>query len=419
MVQFFQGGPSRSQLISDILGPALGESLGNFAGSYFANKTLQDTLKDKSLQNKPLSERWELLQSRLAPHGRHGEKVFEKNMLVEQQRQSEKQEKLDKKKSFLFQKLLNKQPLTEQESQLFTPKELTDVANYHQKIDLQNLKNAGKSPMGGLGGQPIPEDQINRIEEVIKAFPQANDDQLALEMAKRGVNPYYFRDYLENRRSQLDLSQKNAQQDFENKFKIHKEEAKFDEEVYDKAKNAEDQLEAISNIFHAIRSGNVKPSNFSNILRGFGVVGDKLADAFLNKDQAEFSASIPQLIVGMKDIFGVRLSDADLRVVKDKLPDIGKSSEANEAILKVIEKYANISIQRAKIAGDVKKENAGYRSLNYRDEVENRLNEWKKETFKQNRVITDEVMDHYLDMFNGDPDQASAQAEKEGYVLSH
>lgn len=150
----------------------------------------------------------------------------------------------------------------------------------------------------------------------------------------------------------------------------HKESSKYDEEIRNAAKTAENELEALGDIEEALNSGKVSPTNWSNIFRGFGKVGDKLADLFTTKEQAIISASLPRLLEGAKEIFGVRLSDADLKVIQDKLPGLGKSPEANKAIVGILKKYAKLNKQRGEIARRLKKENKGMRPLGYEDKVE-------------------------------------------------
>jgi hypothetical protein len=98
----------------------------------------------------------------------------------------------------------------------------------------------------------------------------------------------------------------------------------------------------------------------------------------MNKDEATLLSSIPQLLEGWKQVFGIRLTDADLKILQDKLPDIGKSPEANKAILKVMKKYGEMSSLRHKIATDIKKGNKGIRPLGYADMIEERFDEMVK-----------------------------------------
>ena len=161
-------------------------------------------------------------------------------------------------------------------------------------------------------------------------------------------------------------------------IEFHKESQKYDEDLSEKARRAKNQIETFSDIQKSIDSGNVKPASWTNIFRNFGETGNRLANAVMNKDEATLLSSIPQLLEGWKQVFGVRLTDADLRVLQDKLPDIGKSPEANKAILKVMKKYGEMSTLRSKIASDIKKKNKGIRPLGYSDLVEERFDEMTK-----------------------------------------
>lgn len=159
---------------------------------------------------------------------------------------------------------------------------------------------------------------------------------------------------------------------------IHEESAKFDDKLEENTKVARDQFEHIKDIEKAVRSGKVKPFSVSNIFRKFGPIGELFAKAALNNDEATLMSSIPSLLAGWKEVFGVRLSDADLKILEEKLPDIGKNPEANLAITGIIKKYADRTILRSKIAQDIKEKNGGYRPMGYANQIEKRYEEMTK-----------------------------------------
>src|SRR6185436_7038575 len=161
-------------------------------------------------------------------------------------------------------------------------------------------------------------------------------------------------------------------------IEFHKEGAKYDEDLRKHTKAAKSQIEAIGTIRKAVSSGNVKPQNLANVLKSFGSIGNRVAEAMLNEDQAALVASIPQLLEGWKEVFGVRLSDADLRLLQDKLPSLGKTPEANKTILKIMEKYADQTVLRSKIASEIKKQNNGLRPIDYAEQVEERFDKMIK-----------------------------------------
>lgn len=151
---------------------------------------------------------------------------------------------------------------------------------------------------------------------------------------------------------------------------FHKESAKYDEDLLKSYKRGLNQDIAINDTIKSIKSGNVKPSHLANVFKDMGTWGDKLSSALLNKDEAQIQASIPYLIEGWKEVFGIRLSDADLRVIQDKLPSIGKSPEANLAIARILQKYSKLNKLRFEVGKNIKEKNNGLRPLGYADRVE-------------------------------------------------
>jgi hypothetical protein len=369
MAMVWQGPKSRAALLSESLGNSLGEGLANFTGNYFANQKLESIMSDPQYKDKPLEEKWQAMQRGLGPYGNFGKEAMQRQLQIDEKREQRKSANL---RSSAFNKIMNKQQLTPQEEQALTPEDRLGIAKHEQALEIAQLKAGGKKTQAA---QPIDPDQMQRIDAVRNnpAYQDASPSKKYQLLTNAGVSK-------ENAKAETDIfteEEKNKSAVGKREIDIHKLSTKVDEDIAEKAKSADRQLEAISTIRKTIRSGNVKPKSIANALRGFGVVGDKIADAYLNEDQAAFAASIPSLIEGMKDLFGVRLSDADLRIVQDKLPALGKDPKANEAILEVIEKYANLGKKRGEIARQVKKESQGLRKLDFADEVENRLERWK------------------------------------------
>ena len=171
-----------------------------------------------------------------------------------------------------------------------------------------------------------------------------------------------------------------AMQDADRKelIEFHKGSQKYDDDLRNKTQIAKSQMETFKDIEKAVDSGNVKPESLANIFKGFGNIGNKISEALLTGDQATILASIPQLLEGWKQVFGVRLSDADLKLLNDKLPSIGKSPEANKAVLKIMKKYSEMTLLRGKIATDIKKQYNNLRPLGYEDMIEERFDQMIK-----------------------------------------
>lgn len=174
------------------------------------------------------------------------------------------------------------------------------------------------------------------------------------------------------KRAEAQLKRIEKQEDVarEDRREAHKESAAFDKEIQEGAKRAQQQITAVKDISEALASGKVRPGAVSNVFRNLGPVGEKISEAFKSAEQGKFEANIPQLLEGWKEVFGVRLSDADLKILQSKLPDIGKSPEANKAVLDVISRNTKAPLLRAEIASQIKSQNGGMRPLNFSDMVE-------------------------------------------------
>ncbi len=92
MVQVINTGNPQGK-IAEMLGLSLGQGLGNGINTYYANKALEDVINDKSLEDKPMSEKMGKLQSALSPYGEKGQEIFQQRMQIEQQDYAEKKQK--------------------------------------------------------------------------------------------------------------------------------------------------------------------------------------------------------------------------------------------------------------------------------------------------------------------------------------
>jgi len=237
----------------------------------------------------------------------------------------------------------------------------------------------GTAPLGGLSGTPLSSQEADSIETVLSENRDASAEQLEVAFNRAGIAPGRTGKIIESRRRTEEQNVKTKSEDKKinrkEQLEFHKESQKYDEELNKSTKIAKNQIDTIKIINQSIGSGNVKPNSVANLFKGFGVLGDKISNAYLNGDQAALQASIPALLEGWKEVFGVRLSDADLRILQDKLPGLGNSLEANKAILKVMTKYSKMALLRSKIGLEIKEKNGGLRPLNYANKIEQRYDE--------------------------------------------
>lgn len=237
-------------------------------------------------------------------------------------------------------------------------------------LDAEGLEPSKKEPPQRKSqakvqpNQPIPQDVILKTAiqyPQLAARMQGHNDELERER-RHGID---------RKDKQTEISSKERRED-------HKESQKFDDDLRHKNEIARKQVEAIKTIEKSLDSGNVKPNSIANIFKGLGPIGDKISAAFLNGDQSALLAAIPQLLEGWKEVFGVRLTDADLKLLEDKLPSLGKTPEANRSVMNILKKYSDMNLLRGKIADDIVKKNNNFRPRGFARIVDERFDEMTK-----------------------------------------
>jgi hypothetical protein len=247
----------------------------------------------------------------------------------------------------------------------------------------ERLTRPEKEKNKRLSETPIDPEQLRKIEETRKdpEFEKASPSKkyqmfthngVSLNNAKAEADIYAEEEKIASKKQKGEEKKTTAEkkQEFDEKLRIHKESEEYDKEVLSKSRTAKRTLENVNEAEKALSSGKVKPNNAINVLRFFGEPGKALSNALMNKETKAIQALMPEFLEGKKELFGVRLSDADLNLLKDKSIDIGNSIEANRSVLRLIRKYAEQSILRGDIASELSKKYAGYRPLEYERKVD-------------------------------------------------
>lgn len=246
-------------------------------------------------------------------------------------------------------------------------------------------------PRGRISEEPITADQLRRIEEVRKKpeFSTSSPSQKYQLLTSGGVSRANAESEskiaaeegkvkAENSKVEAKKTQEQNKQEYDEKLRVHKESDEYDKDVLSKARSAKRTLENVKEAEKALASKKVSPNSTINVLRHFGEPGKALSNAIMNKETKAIQALMPEFLEGKKELFGVRLSDADLRLLQDKSIDIGNSLEANKAVLGLIKKYADQSILRGDIASEISKKHGNYRPLGYErmidEEVDRQMN---------------------------------------------
>ncbi len=307
-----------------------------------------------------------------------------------------------------------------------------------QQLKAYELMN--KPPPGGISAQSVPPEVSQAIPEIINANKEANADELAIAFDKAGIPRAYSNSYIENRRRQDEAKSKKETKASEvgrkEQLEFHKESQKYDEKLTTEADAGNKQLKSIQRQRELIPQIKKKDRIISALF-----AGTKMENLVKSKDAQEFDSLVLPMIEGKKETFGVRLSDADLRLVLQKIATSEKDPEANKAILDWQELEAKMAIDKRKIADEIRKDNEGLRPLDFQSQIRDRL---EKKYGDEIQEKTDAIMslkddpeseariverkkvpsgtpldtksiDRYLKLSNNDPNKAAEMAREDGY----
>jgi hypothetical protein len=251
------------------------------------------------------------------PLGDYGQQLLQQRLPIEQMRGQEAQQQQERAAaSQLWQSLYPDQPIP----QGIGVKDIVNLA-----------KVTHKAPPGGASAQPPPAQYTQLIGDILKSNQNATADELQQAFDASGIPRNLSASYIETarRKDESKIKQEEGKEGLEMKY--HERSEPFVKEVKEQAKQAESQRTATRQMRESIARGDtgygVFRAAFGSLLPG------NLMEQFLSPDEAVFEAAVPNLLEGMKDLFGTRISDADLRLLRGKLPSLGKSPEANEQIL--------------------------------------------------------------------------------------
>jgi len=223
--------------------------------------------------------------------------------------------------------------------------------------------------------QMSPEEQeIDTLTSEADAY-----DRAATQYAE--VNPTQSRnlkDTANNKRKAVEkIKDRIADKQIANqkeKVRIDKNQEKTYNKIQNEAEHAESHLKSSAQARKAIASGNVGTKGIGGLKRAF-FKGSKWEEYFKNEDHALLEAAALEDFSGMKDMFGTRLSDADLKVVSGKVVSPYKSNEANLAIIDYREFQDRMKIAKAEVADQIIEENGGYKPYDFSKQIRQRMGE--------------------------------------------
>lgn len=204
---------------------------------------------------------------------------------------------------------------------------------------------------------------------------------------------------------------------------FHKESAPYWKKITEGGDASKKRLRSFETMEKNLSSGKLNPKNFSNFMANLSK-GSIFEGLFSNPETEEFKAASFNIYEGMKDTFGTRLSDADLKLASNKVPDPSKSEAANKKIIDFWKFFDKANIEKEKIGREIIRENKGLRPIDLEDQIHQRMDEKfgdeaQKKIYEVLKApglpLTEDLMDKYLDMAGDDPIEAERLAREDGY----
>jgi hypothetical protein len=247
-------------------------------------------------------------------------------------------------------------------------------------VQTQQVKNQQPAKaLGGITGQPIPQNISQEISNVLNENKEANADELAIAMGNRGIPQAYSNSYIENRRRQDEAKAKRSQPGDE--FSKGREKAVLDytNESLQNRENTKDMAFTIATARKAI-NGEISGPGFEAAIKSnpyLSIIYGKTTDESL------LDAANKKLLEGTKNIFGSKPTEREIfLLLTSMLPSIGKTREANLAGLDFIEKTNNIKLLKENIVDELT--NGGTKYIaDLEKQVDEKLKPYKDQLHKE------------------------------------
>jgi hypothetical protein len=201
-------------------------------------------------------------------------------------------------------------------------------------------------------------------------FNEMSDTELYQAGLDQGLDPVNAKRIVDIRQKQKE----NSEAGFDNKLKVHNLSKDFRQKIAEDVETSKKRLHAFANMKKGLATKKVGPGNWRNVVASApGIRGTAIGNWIETPENQEFRAQTYYAITGAKNDFGVRLSDADLRLVMDKVPSADKTEEANRRIIDFLETYDKMSIEKQKVADRILKENGGFAPIDFESRVREEL----------------------------------------------
>lgn len=339
MVQVTRGLPDPR---FEVLGQ-LGNSLSDVLQNFMIDKSINKLKNSPDFSNAPASERLEKLVGTLGRFGPTGQKRLQDYLLVEQQREAEKERAKAEKEQEILARIEGGEEISSQERAALTPK--TQLALAHR----QKGKQAASNFKQALLNQGVDENIASNIADLYSGATEGGKTAIlnnTLDLINRGLLGGERPSQNKFREEQAENIRENAAFNWP-KIEMEKglrpadvvkrqgEREKANTEIYQNAVSKKKALEE-----DALSINQLKQLNeTADLPQGWGRVqlnpktGELFLPAAASPESQLFVKTVTNFIKRAKDTFGTRVTNFDLDSFKQGLPTLANSREGRELIL--------------------------------------------------------------------------------------
>lgn len=403
MVQVTRGLPdSRFEVLGDF-----GNSLSDVLQNFMIDKSINKIKNNPDFANAPASERLEKLTGALGRHGPTGQKRLQDYLLVEQQRETEKErgkaERKEEKEKSLASDIQNKiqnagsieekvslisqLPVNAQKPYLsYINAELKRQSQQAESQDIDKILN----PNSGSFNQNI-NSQLQNTQPPFKLNEEMNSDQINPinkdKYSESGFNPPFSNEQIQaalrSNKQQLarnmQSSNKQAFQEFQGSSEqlrnkeISSGQAKADvaynSKLQQQAAGATDKIRSLYNLQNLNAKG-VTGKPYEKLLEKTGLI------SITADGRREFAAETKNLYTDFKAVAGSQLTGFEFQTLMNAYPSADFSKSANEAIIKNNLIAQESSLKKSEIGNKLIEENGGKIPIDFERKVTRKYKEY-------------------------------------------
>ncbi len=281
----------------------------------------------------------------------------------------------------------------------FTPEEVgfLNIFPYGSKEQLHAMQMLSQQDRGGamgappdLGGQMMQQlgqqPMAPRSAQQVMVGPQvAAQPKLPFETTQK---PRTIREALAQGEQTPQMKQQAQQFTEKMKVQYHQATEKPRTEIRKLAQSAESDMAQLSKL-EKLSDANKLPNDM--VYKFLDTMGLSDVGSLIGADAQEFNKIITDMSTKIKDKYGARITNFELGTFLRSLPSLLQDPQGRKQIIKDLKLMLSIPQERYKAMREIQKENGGVPPLDIADQVEDRIDAFKKKIFDKYQQYGEDI----------------------------